>query len=319
MSALAAAVALSLLASPLRAAEAGRAPLVGRVVGSGKPVYLNDRLSTGDSERLQIRLLDGTLFTIGPNSRLVVDEFVYDPSEGVGRVSARVLEGVFQFITGKIGKKRPANMKVRLPASTIGINGTTVMGRVEPGRDTVVLSTGAITVSNDAGLASLARAGDAVTVDAGRAPVAPFRAPATLLAGLLHALAPQRPPDERQGCSRTPKSFKDCVRRKLGKSGELSLEPADLVDFDEIVGALEAHGDAALADALKKKWSAQLEKTRSLYPGQDPPPAVGRWLIRQRTPIAAFVGAGSAEAKAAVVARYALTPAALARLEGLLR
>lgn len=336
MRALAAALALSLSAAPLRANEPKPAEAIGRIVGSGKPVYLNDRLTTGASGRLQIRLKDDTLFTIGPNSSIVIDEFIYDPSSSLGRVAASILQGVFQFVTGKVGKKRPENMKVTLPACTIGVNGTAVMGRVEPGRDTVVLSTGAIAVGNGAGQARLAQAGYAVTVDAGRAPSAPFRAPLPLLASLMKALAPDKrsekagagpaATDGRQGCSRaleppSPKArlfFKNCVARKAGQAG---LEPENLVYFDEIVDVLEKFDDAALAEALKKAWLTQLEKVSALYPDQAPPAPVAQWMTRQETPIKAFVrpaaGPQARADKDAVAVRYGLAPAALARLEEL--
>ena len=303
MSTLAAALALSLLAAPLRASEGKPAEPIGRIVGSGKPVYLNDRLMTGATGRLQIRLKDDTLFTIGPNSSLVVDEFVYDPASGLGRVTASVLQGVFQFITGKVGKKQPENMKVRLPACTIGINGTAVMGRVEVGRDTVVLTTGAITVSNDAGITHLPQAGYAVTVDAGQAPGTPFIAPLPLLASLAKSLAP----DKREKPSAPPPS-------------EKTPRP---VDFDDIVDALIKHDDLKRAESLKKDWLERIESVHARYPDQVPPAPTAQWLIKQGTPLKAFVRSADAAqaqaAKEAVAARYGLTPAALARLEGLFK
>lgn len=325
MHALAAALALTLLAPPLRASGEKPPVLVGRVVDGGKPVYLNDRLTTGASGRLQIRLQDGTIFTIGPNSSIVIDEFVYVPSRGLGRVTASVLRGVFHFITGKVGKKHPENMKVILPACTIGINGTEVMGRIEAGRDVVVLSTGAITVGNDAGTARLARAGFAVNVAAGQAPGEPYAAPLPLLASLMKALAPDQragngASDGKRGCSRSLRSFKTCVQRKVGRAGEAGLDPAILVDFDEIADALVKLDDAALAEELKKAWLAQLEKARVL---QTPPAPVAQWLLKQGTPIKAFIrSAASPEAQAAkddVAARYGLTPEALARLDGMFK
>lgn len=103
---------------------------VGRVAQSGKPIYLGDVVTTGPEGRLQILLLDETVFTIGPNSAVVIDEFVYDPASHDGQVSAQIVRGVFRFVTGKIAHKKPENMKVTLPAGTIGVRGTMVAGRV---------------------------------------------------------------------------------------------------------------------------------------------------------------------------------------------
>ena len=54
-----------------------------------------------------------------------------------GKVTASVAKGVFRFITGKIARKKPEDMTVRLPTATIGIRGTIVAGavRTEAGDD----------------------------------------------------------------------------------------------------------------------------------------------------------------------------------------
>ena len=76
--------------------------VVGRQITSGEPIFLTDRILSGPSSGMQILLLDETIFTIGPGSQLTIDEFVYDPETGAGRVSATVARGVFRFVTGKV-------------------------------------------------------------------------------------------------------------------------------------------------------------------------------------------------------------------------
>ncbi|HOW89553.1 MAG TPA: hypothetical protein PL037_04665, partial [Elusimicrobiales bacterium] len=68
----------------VKALSAGDA--VGRIVESGKPIFLNDHVITDGKGRLQVMLLDETVFTIGPNSDMVLDEFVYDPATSAGKV-----------------------------------------------------------------------------------------------------------------------------------------------------------------------------------------------------------------------------------------
>lgn len=112
---------------------------VGQVVQSGRPIFLGDVVTTDAQGHLQILLLDETVFTIGPNSSIVIDRFVYDPATSTGKVGARVLKGVFRFVTGKIAKKNPKDMEVNLPSGTIGIRGTIVAGQVEGDFSRVVL------------------------------------------------------------------------------------------------------------------------------------------------------------------------------------
>ncbi len=111
--------------------------IVGKQVQSGDPIFLGDAITSGKSSGLQVMLLDETVFTIGPNSEISIDEFVYDPATNAGKVTASVAKGAFRFITGKIARKRPEDMTVRLPTATIGIRGTIVAGvvRTAPGDD----------------------------------------------------------------------------------------------------------------------------------------------------------------------------------------
>ena len=104
--------------------------IVGRQIKSGDAIFLGDAITSGKDSGLQIMLLDETVFSIGPNSEISIDQFVYDPSTGAGKVTASIAKGVFRFITGKIARKRPEDMTVRLPTATIGIRGTIVAGAV---------------------------------------------------------------------------------------------------------------------------------------------------------------------------------------------
>ncbi len=138
----------------------GKPGAVGHVAQSGQPVFLGEVVTTDASGRLQIMLLDETIFTIGPNSAITIDEFVYDPSTDAGKVSAEILRGAFRFVTGKIAHKDPTRMKVKLPAGTIGVRGTLVVGHIEGQRSTIALvGPGSIVVDNPG-----AQAGRAVTI-----------------------------------------------------------------------------------------------------------------------------------------------------------
>lgn len=112
---------------------------VGKDVASGDPIFLGDQVTTGAEGRLQIMLLDETVFTIGPNAALVIDKFVFDPQTSAGKVTASVIKGTFRFVTGKVAKREPSDMEVKLPVGSIGVRGTSVAGHVDGDRATVVL------------------------------------------------------------------------------------------------------------------------------------------------------------------------------------
>lgn len=114
-------------------------------LGSGQPIYHNVRVHTGPTGKLQLMLLDQTTFTIGPNSDMVLDEFVYDPNTSVGKVSASILKGVFRYVTGKIAQARPTSMKVTVPVGCLGDRGTDFEAQVaEDGSTTIRLFSGEV-------------------------------------------------------------------------------------------------------------------------------------------------------------------------------
>jgi len=106
--------------------------VVGRQVASGEEIFLEDRIASGPRSGMQILLLDQTVFTIGPRSEIVVDEFVYDPADSTGKLTARVAKGVFRFVTGRIARQDAKDMRVELPAGTIGLRGTIACGEADP-------------------------------------------------------------------------------------------------------------------------------------------------------------------------------------------
>jgi len=100
--------------------------------GAKAPVSSGTRIVTGPNGHLRAVLLDETVFTIGPNSDLVIDEFVYDPDKSLDKISARLQKGVFRWVTGKAARKDPAMMKVTLPQGDLGIRGTDFEAMVAP-------------------------------------------------------------------------------------------------------------------------------------------------------------------------------------------
>jgi len=158
-------------------------------VGSGDGIFLGDHITSAINSGMQILLLDQTVFTIGPDADLVVDNFVYDPASGTGKLAATVTKGAFRFITGSIAANNPDDMEVTTPAATIGIRGTMVAGRVDGTSAMIVLlgpgydgdSTariGRVTVANKAGSVELYGAGYGTFVPGpDQSPQTPFRIP----------------------------------------------------------------------------------------------------------------------------------------------
>jgi hypothetical protein len=83
-----------------------------------------DTMMTGPTGRVQILLPDETIFTLGPNSEMDIDDFMYDPANGRNVLSATVIKGLFHFVTGKVQEKRDLNVKVAV--GSLGVRGTDI-------------------------------------------------------------------------------------------------------------------------------------------------------------------------------------------------
>jgi hypothetical protein len=97
---------------------------VGRNVASGDEIFLGDRIVTGPAGGLQIMLLDGTTFSVGPNSSMVIDEFVFDPANGTGKLTASISRGTLRLISGRLARQEQEAIRIRLPVATVGVRGT---------------------------------------------------------------------------------------------------------------------------------------------------------------------------------------------------
>jgi hypothetical protein len=161
-------------------AAAGAEP-VGRIVTSGMPMYLNDHVRTGKEGRLQVLLADETVFTLGPDSDMVLDEFVYDPATNAGKMTANIARGTFRFVTGKLAHKDPQGMKVKLAVGTIGIRGSVGAGQTGPEGSVVINAgagdandngedTGGIYATNQNGTTNLRRPGSGTEILPGGKP-----------------------------------------------------------------------------------------------------------------------------------------------------
>ena len=102
-------------------------------IDTSKPVFLNERVVTGANGHMQVMLLDETVFTLGPNSDMVLDDFVYDPNTTMGKFAANLAKGTFRYVTGKMQSVYPEARKIKLPVGTIGIRGTDVEVQFQPG------------------------------------------------------------------------------------------------------------------------------------------------------------------------------------------
>ncbi len=170
---------------------------IGRKADTGDPIFLNDVIMTGADVTMQVMLKDQTVFTMGPDSSIRFDTFIYDPADGAnGSLSAQVLNGSFKFISGKIADNNPDGMVLKLSHTTAAIRGTSVAGRVNAdGSATLLWLSGAVSLQRndvpDAAVTDIFRSGWGVTITETGSASDPFRFEETDIANITAELTPE--------------------------------------------------------------------------------------------------------------------------------
>ncbi len=105
----------------------------------GTVVESNDTVSVGSNTKLTITFADNSTAKITENSKLVIDDFVYDP-KGSSKSSMRVTLGTVRMASGGIAKQDAKNVNIKTPTAAIAVRGTDFAMTVsELGESTVVL------------------------------------------------------------------------------------------------------------------------------------------------------------------------------------
>ena len=110
-----------------------------RVLQPASPVYSGDVIVTGPIGSAQVKFRDDTKLVVGPNSRLVIDAFVFSGNTA-RKLSINALKGAFRFISGN---SRHDAYSITTPTATIGVRGTEIDVSVSTG---VVIYSGAADV-----------------------------------------------------------------------------------------------------------------------------------------------------------------------------
>jgi hypothetical protein len=128
-------------------------------------VEMNDAISTAKA-KAELTFDDKTTVKLNEHSKVVIDDFVYDPKKGSGKLAINMALGTARYASGQIAKNNPQQVAIKTPTATIAVRGTDFSMTVdELGRSLIVLLpscddkggcvTGAIEVSTLAGVVLL--------------------------------------------------------------------------------------------------------------------------------------------------------------------
>jgi hypothetical protein len=147
----------------------------------GTEIKTNDKVETKNG-KVKIVFKDNTNVTVTESSSLVIDDFVYDPKSGAGKLGLKAAAGTVRYVSGAIAKD-PKNVKINTPTAAIAVRGTDfVMAVSETGASMIMLmptceleqninlkglscGSGAIDVETPSGIVQLTRPYQATLVE----------------------------------------------------------------------------------------------------------------------------------------------------------
>ena len=99
------------------------------ILNSGDNVEKGDVVQSGSDSQLGITFIDGTVFGLSSNARMVLNEMVYDLNGSSNSSLLTLVAGTISFVAGETAKH--GDMKVDTPTATLGIRGTAVLVEID--------------------------------------------------------------------------------------------------------------------------------------------------------------------------------------------
>lgn len=186
-------------------------------------VEMNDTVSTAKA-KAELTFEDKTTVKLTEHSKMVIDDFVYDPKKGSGKLALNMALGTARYASGQIAKNNPQQVAIKTPTANIAVRGTDFSMTVdELGRSLIMLLpscdpkggcvTGAIEVSNLAGVVLLDVPYQATLVNSANTPPSTPTVIKIDQANINNMLIISKPPevqdDTKAGVSKKEKSLLD--------------------------------------------------------------------------------------------------------------
>lgn len=136
-----------------------------------------------------IQFVDDTRVDVTEHSKLVIDEFIYDPNTSTGKLALKASLGTVRYASGQIAKNSRQNVKISTPTAVVGVRGTDFSMTVDETGSTMVILlpsctvvnkekicvVGEISVESDVGTVIMNKAFQVTTVDTPKsAPLKPL-------------------------------------------------------------------------------------------------------------------------------------------------
>ncbi len=97
----------------------------------GTPLHERDAVETGANSAVGMTFTDNSRLSLGPSSRLVLESYAFGPGRTAG-FDARLARGSLTAASGGIAEASPLSMRVLMPTTILGVQGTEFAVRVSP-------------------------------------------------------------------------------------------------------------------------------------------------------------------------------------------
>lgn len=219
-------------------------------VSLGQDIALEDKLITAQAGQIHLMLVDKSAFTVGPNSEVTVDRFIYDPDTQTGDMALSAARGVMRFVGGELSKQNPIEISTSI--GVLGIRGGILLLQfAADGGFTAVFGFGSqLSFTSLAGDVSslVVRPGYMIQVNGAGDLTGPVPAPPQVIDDILANLEGRGPGGDTGGSGETnpvpdnlPQVIEALIEAGLtgvveGPDGTFVFEFADaLVDVEELV------------------------------------------------------------------------------------
>lgn len=98
---------------------------------TGDLIEQADVLTTGPNGSVGITFIDNSRFSAGPNSRIELKQFRFNPTTQEGEFLTDMQQGTLAIVSGQIAKRSPDAMKVKTPTTILGVRGTTFAVKID--------------------------------------------------------------------------------------------------------------------------------------------------------------------------------------------
>ncbi|MGE3538716.1 MAG: FecR domain-containing protein [Candidatus Tectimicrobiota bacterium] len=102
-----------------------------RPAQAGDLLEAADTLMTGPAGRAGVTFIDNSRFSVGPNSQIALEKFIFNPTTQEGAFHTKMERGTLAVVSGNIAHSSPEAMQVKTRTSILGVRGTHFLVKVD--------------------------------------------------------------------------------------------------------------------------------------------------------------------------------------------